>query len=193
MKVGYARVSLSDGRQDTALQIDALVEAGVDQRHIFEDKASGARDDRPALKKVLAYLKEGDTLVVWKLDRLGRSLSHLLQIVQDLNKRGIGFQSVTQSQIDTSTPEGRLFLQVIGMVSEYERELTRERTIAGLKAAERRGRKGGRPPVIDQEKIDAAIAMLEAGKPMAATARALEVARPTLISTLKRVGWKQAA
>jgi DNA invertase Pin-like site-specific DNA recombinase len=149
MLVGYMRVSSADDRQTVDLQRDALVAAGVDHRHLHADKASGARDDRPGLKACLDYLNPGDTLIVWKLDRLGRSLPHLLAIVTDLKTRGIAFRSLTE-QMDTTTPHGELLFSLFGALAQYERALTRERVMAGLAAAKRRGRKGGRPPVIDR-------------------------------------------
>lgn len=188
MLVGYMRVSSVDDRQITDLQRDALTEAGVDPRHLFQDKASGARDDRPGLKACLEYLNAGDTLVVWKLDRLGRSLSHLLSIVTDLKSRGVGFQSLTE-QMDTTTPHGELLFSLFGALAQYERALTRERVLAGLAAAKRRGRKGGRPPAIDPETLDQIIAALDDGASKASVCRTFKVARSTLIGTLERVGW----
>ena len=131
MMLGYMRVSSTDDRQSVDLQRDALLAAGVDDRHLYSDKASGARDDRPGLKVCLAYLKEGDSLVVWKLDRLGRSLSHLLSIVTDLKDRGVAFRSLTE-QMDTTTPHGELLFSLFGALAQYERALTRERVFAGL-------------------------------------------------------------
>ena len=148
MLVGYMRVSTTDDRQTVDLQRDALVATGVDHRHLHTDKASGARDDRPGLKACLDYLNAGDTLIVWKLDRLGRSLPHLLTIVTDLKARGIAFRSLTE-QMDTTTPHGELLFSLFGALAQYERALTRERVMAGLAAAKRRGRQGGRPPMID--------------------------------------------
>lgn len=147
MLVGYMRVSSDSDRQTTALQRDALIVAGVDTRHLFEDKASGARDDRPGLKTCLDYLKAGDTLVVWKLDRLGRSLPHLLDIVAGLREGGVAFRSLTEG-MDTNTPHGELLFHIFGALAQYERALTRERVQAGLAAARRRGRRGGRPTAI---------------------------------------------
>lgn len=143
MLIGYMRVSSADDRQTVNLQRDALVAAGVDDRHLHSDKASGARDDRPGLKACLEYLKADDTLVVWKLDRLGRSLPHLLTIVTDLKARGIAFRSLTE-QMDTATPHGKFLFSVFGALAQYERALTRERVVAGLAAAKRRG--SWRPP-----------------------------------------------
>ena len=148
MTVGYMRVSSTDDRQSADLQRDALLTAGVDDRHLYSDKASGARDDRPRLKACLAYLKKCDSLVVWKLDRFGRSLPHLLSIITDLKNRGVAFRSLTE-QMDTTTPHGKLLFSLIGALAQYERALTRERVMAGLAAAKRRERQGGRPPTID--------------------------------------------
>src|SRR3546814_9472108 len=140
MLVGYMRVSSADDRQTVDLQRDALLAAGVDERHLFVDKVSGARDDRPGLQACLAYLKQGDTLVVWKLDRLGRSLPHLLSIIGELRTRAIAFRSLTEA-MDTDTPHGELLFSLFGALAQYERALTRERVIAGLAAAKRRGRR----------------------------------------------------
>ena len=144
MLVGYMRVSSADDRQTVDLQRDALVAAGVDHRHFHTDKASGARDDRPGLQACLDYLNAGDTLIVWKLDRLGRSLSHLLAIVTDLKTRGIAFRSLTE-QMDTTTPHGELLFSLFGALAQYERALTRERVMIGLAAAKRRGRQMAAP------------------------------------------------
>jgi len=145
MLVGYMRVSSDNDRQSTALQRDALLAAGVDARHLFEDRASGATDDRPGLTTALDFVQPGDVLIVWKLDRLGRSLSHLLTIVTTLRERQVAFRSLTEG-MDTTTPAGELLFHVFGALAQYERALTRERVMAGLAAAQRRGRRGGRPP-----------------------------------------------
>ena len=142
--VGYARVSTTD--QSLDLQKDALKEAGCAK--LFEDALPGARDDRPGLEAALSYLREGDTLVVWKLDRLGRSLQHLIEIIRDLEKRGVGFKSLRE-HIDTTTSGGKLFFHLFGALAEFERDLIRERTQAGLAPARARGRKGGRPRAMD--------------------------------------------
>ena len=192
MLVGYMRVSSADDRQSVDLQRDALVAAGVDDRHLHTDKASGARDDRPGLKACLDYLKAGDTLVVWKLDRLGRSLPHLLTIVTDLKARGVAFRSLTE-QMDTTTPHGELLFSIVGALAQYERALTRERVVAGLAAAKRRGRRGGRPPTLDLEKVEQITAALDAGASKASVCRSFSVARSTLLDTLERVGWTAPA
>lgn len=132
MLVGYMRVSSEGDRQTTALQQDAMLSAGIDERNLFQDKASGARDDRPGLAAALEFVRPGDCLVVWKLDRLGRSLQHLLQIVNDLRKRGVGFRSLTE-QMDTTTPHGEFLFSVFGALAQYERALTRERVMSCLR------------------------------------------------------------
>jgi DNA invertase Pin-like site-specific DNA recombinase len=192
MLVGYMRVSSTDDRQTVDLQRDALVAAGVDERHLHTDKAFGARDDRPGLKTCLEYLNAGDTLIVWKLDRLGRSLSHLLAIVIDLKTRGISFRSLTE-QMDTTTPHGELLFSLFGALAQYERALTRERVMAGLAAAKRRGRQGGRPPMIDTETLERITTALDSGAGKASVCRTFKVPRSTLIGTLTRIGWTAPA
>jgi len=191
MLVGYMRVSSDNDRQSTALQRDALLAAGVDARHLFEDRASGATDDRPGLTTALDFVQPGDVLIVWKLDRLGRSLSHLLTIVTTLRERQVAFRSLTEG-MDTTTPAGELLFHVFGALAQYERALTRERVMAGLAAAQRRGRRGGRPPAITGEKLGASLAALEGGLSKAAVCRTFGVKRTTLIETLARVGWPAA-
>src|ERR671916_896229 len=142
MRTGYARVSTDD--QTLNLQLDALKAAGCAQ--IFTDRVSGAKAERPGLANALGHLRDGDTLVVWRLDRLGRSLPHLIETVTALADRGVGFKSLTES-IDTTNTGGRLIFHIFGALAEFERDLIRERTQAGLKAARARGRKGGRKPV----------------------------------------------
>jgi DNA invertase Pin-like site-specific DNA recombinase len=188
MLVGYMRVSSDSDRQTTDLQRDALLAAGVDERHLFEDHASGAKDDRPGLISALAFVRPGDVLVVWKLDRLGRSLSHLLTIVNSLRERNVAFRSLTEG-MDTTTPSGELLFHVFGALAQYERALTRERVFAGLAAAKRRGRVGGRPHAIVGEKLEVVIAALEGGMSKAAICRNFGVKRTTLIETLTRIGW----
>lgn len=191
MLIGYMRVSSDNDRQSTDLQRDALVAAGVDMRHLFEDRASGAKDDRPGLAKALDFVQPGDVLVVWKLDRLGRSLSHLLTIVTTLRERQVAFRSLTEG-MDTTTPSGEFLFHVFGALAQYERALTHERVMAGLAAAQRRGRRGGRPPAISGEKLDAILAALDGGMSKAAVCRNFGVKRTTLIETLARVGWPAA-
>ena len=146
MLIGYARISKTDGTQVLDLQKDALIVAGVKEKDIYQDEASGKRDERPGLQSCLKALREGDTLVVWKLDRLGRNLRHLINTVQDLADRGVGFRVLTGkgAEIDTTTASGKLIFGIFAALAEFERELIRERTVAGLKAARARGRKGGR-------------------------------------------------
>ncbi len=146
MKLGYMRVSKADGSQVLDLQVDALIEVGVEKKDIYQDQASGKNDDRPGLESCLKALREGDTLVVWKLDRLGRDLRHLVNTVQDLAERGIGFKVITGqgANIDTTTASGKLVFGIFAALAEFERELIRERTMAGLKSARARGKKGGR-------------------------------------------------
>ena len=140
MQIGYARVSTHD--QTLALQKDALDQAGCER--IFTDTASGARAERAGLAEALAYVRRGDTLVVWKLDRLGRSLQHLIATITALRERGVGFRSLTE-QIDTTTIGGKLIFHLFGALAEFERDIIRERTQTGLAAARTRGRRGGRP------------------------------------------------
>lgn len=156
MLVGYARVSTRD--QSHALQRDALAAAGVAK--VFHEKASGAARDRPELKAALDFMREGDTLVVWKLDRLARSTGQLIETVRDLEARGIGFRCLTQSEIDTTTAGGRLVFTIFGAIAEFEREVIRERTRAGLEAARARGRTGGRPPGLTPKDLDKARTLL---------------------------------
>lgn len=191
MLVGYVRVSTADDRQSTDLQHDALLAAGVDGRNVHSDNASGVRDDRPGLKRCLDYLCPGDVLVVWKLDRLGRSLPHLIDIVRALREGGIGFRSLTES-IDTTTPAGEFLFHVFGALAQYERSLIRERIMAGLEAAKRRGRRGGRPRRMDDEKIAAAMMLLnQPNATVSGAARAIGVPRSTLADTLIRAGHKR--
>ena len=156
MFVGYARVSTQD--QNTELQIDALKQAGCER--IFEEKASGAKRDRPELKAALNYIREGDTIVVWKFDRLARSLRQLIGTVEELEGRGIGLKSLTEN-IDTGTSGGRLVFHIFGALAEFERSIIRERTVAGLQAARARGRVGGRPKALTEDDVAAARAMLK--------------------------------
>ena len=188
MMVGYMRLSSEGDRQTTALQRDALLAAGVDDRHLYEDKASGACADRPGLARALEFARQGDCLVVWKLDRLGRSLPHLLSIVTGLRERRVAFRSLTE-QMDTTTPHGELLFSIFGALAQYERALTQERVRAGLAAAKRRGRHGGRPPEIDPERLEAIITALNGGATKAAVCRTFGTKRTTLIETLARVGW----
>ncbi|MCK0199068.1 recombinase family protein [Ancylobacter sp. 6x-1] len=155
MLVGYARVSTQD--QNPALQLDALTAAGCEK--VFTEKASGAQRDRPELAAALSYMRSGDSLVVWKLDRLARSLPQLIETVAALEDQGIGFRSMTEA-IDTTTAGGKLIFHIFGALAEFERSVIRERTRAGLKAARDRGRKGGRPPALSAADLAAAKALL---------------------------------
>lgn len=175
MLIGYARVSTQD--QNLELQRDALNKAGC--KKIFEDKISGARADRPGLVMALEILREDDTLVVWKLDRLGRSVKQLVGLVSDLQKQGVQFKSLTDS-IDTSTPSGRFFFHVMASLAEMERELIVERTHAGLETARKYGRKGGRKPKMTESKIESAKKLLASGIPPKDVAKNLGVSIPTL-------------
>ncbi|EPN27874.1 resolvase [Pseudomonas syringae pv. actinidiae ICMP 19070] len=139
MLVGYMRVSSDSDRQNTDLQRDALLSAGIDARHLFEDYASGTKDNRTGLAQALQFVRPGDVLVVWKLDRLGRSLSHLLSIVTSLRDKQVAFRSLTEG-MDTTTASGELLFHVFGALAQYERALIQERVVAGLAAAPRRGR-----------------------------------------------------
>lgn len=155
MLVGYARVSTQD--QKPALQLDALKSAGCEK--VFREKASGAQRDRPQLAAAVDYIREGDTLVVWKLDRLARSVKQLIETVEGLEARGIGFRSLTEA-IDTTTSGGKLVFHIFGALAEFERSIIRERTRAGLDAAKARGRTGGRPKKLTDADLRAAKAML---------------------------------
>ena len=165
MLVGYMRVSKADGTQTTDPQRDALLEAGVTEEQLYEDHASGKKDDRPGLTSCLKALREGDTLVVWKLDRLGRDLHHLVTTVHDLTGRGIGLRVLTGhgAAIDTTTPAGKLVFGIFAALAEFERELISERTKVGLASARARGRTGGRPFTMTPAKIR--LAMASMGKP----------------------------
>lgn len=176
MVFGYARVSTL--HQDEALQRDALRDAGCDE--ILVDTCSGATTSRPALDALLARLRPGDVVVVWRLDRLGRSLRHLIEVVSELDERGVGLRSLTES-IDTRTPGGKLIFHIFGALAEFERDLIRERTVAGLEAARARGRRGGRPSVWTPEKLATARAMYESGEhDVSAIARVLGVSRASV-------------
>lgn len=155
MKIGYARISKADGSQSLDLQMDALKKEGVSENHIYYDQMSGKKEDRPQLLGCLKALREGDTLIVWKLDRLGRNLKHLVTITKDLADRGIGFKVLAGqgANIDTTTANGRLVFSIFGALAEFEQELIRERTIAGLAAARARGRCGGRKFVLTKSQV----------------------------------------
>jgi DNA invertase Pin-like site-specific DNA recombinase len=177
MKIGYARVS-TDGQAVDA-QVEALKHAGCEE--VFSEIASGAKKDRPILKEAMAYLRSSsdDVLIVYKLDRVARSLPHLIEIMADLNERKIGFQSLSE-EINTSTPGGKLLFHVMGAISEFERDLIRERTRAGLNAARAKGRIGGRPRQMTDDKINAVRELLASGTPVKDAAAAVGVSVPTL-------------
>ncbi|MEI6267736.1 MAG: recombinase family protein [Methylococcaceae bacterium] len=162
MLIGYMRVSKIDGSQTIDLQLDALVAAGVDPKQLYEDKASGKKEDRPGLTACLKALLEGDTLLVWKLDRLGRDLRHLINTVHDLTGRGVGLKVLTGhgAAIDTSTSAGKLVFGIFAALAEFERELISERTVAGLASARARGRVGGRPFKMTAAKLRLAMAAM---------------------------------
>mgnify|MGYP003649524539 FL=1 len=183
MFIGYARVSTND--QNPELQVDALKKAGAEQ--IFQEKFTGTLRERPELSQCLRMLRQGDVLIVWKLDRLARSLKDLVEIVQDLQDRGIGFKSLTES-IDTTSSGGRLVFHIFGALAEFERDLIRERTIAGLKAARARGRKGGRKPAMSAADVKKAAAMLlDPNITKVEVAQHFRVSRTTLNAALSRL------
>jgi DNA invertase Pin-like site-specific DNA recombinase len=175
MLIDYARVSTLD--QNLDLQTDSLRTAGCER--VFSDRTSGARADRPGLRDALEYVREGDVVVVWKCDRLSRSLSHLVETVQNLERRGIGFRSLTEG-VDSTSPGGRAIFPIFAALSAVEKNLIQERTRAGLAAARQRGRIGGRPKVMTGEKIQAAIKLLATGTPPRDVAAILGVSIPTL-------------
>jgi DNA invertase Pin-like site-specific DNA recombinase len=180
LPVGYARVSTDV--QNLDLQIDALADAGTGR--VCRDTGSGSIKHRPELDACLDYLRAGDTLVVWRLDRLGRGLKHLIDLVEQLQQREIGFRSLTE-QIDTTTPAGRLQFHLFGALAEFEREIIRERARAGLAAARARGRTGGRPVSLTPEKLAAAQAMRGDGQSMTQIAHVLGLHRATLYRHLE--------
>ena len=177
---GYARVSTAE--QDTALQTDALHKAGCER--IFEDTVSGAKAERPGLTAALAYVREGDALVVWRLDRLGRSLPHLIEVISALEARSVAFRSITEN-IDTTTSGGRLIFHVFGALGQFERDLIRDRTKAGLAAAAARGRKGGRKPVINVEKLQRAREHIANGLNVREAAARLKIGKTALYVALQ--------
>ena len=185
MLIGYIRVSKSDGSQTLDLQRDALIESGVDARYIYDDLASGRKDNRPGLNSCLKALQPGNTLVVWKLDRLGRDMKHLVNLVDDLNQKDIGFKVLSGSgaEIDTTTANGRLIFGIFASLAEFERDLIRERTNAGLAAARARGRKGGRPRKMDAQTLKMAMsAMSDKNSVAHEVAKRLGITTTTLYS-----------
>lgn len=183
MLVGYMRVSTEE--QTTSLQKDALLKYGVDERNIFADVVSGASQNREGLNRVLEFLKSGDTLVVWKLDRLGRSLAHLISIITSLKEKNIAFVSLTEG-MDTTTASGELFFHIFGALAQFERSLIQQRVKAGLESAKLRGKSGGRPKAIDDEKLKAIKEALASGMSKASICRTFGVKRSTLIDSLRR-------
>ena len=189
--IGYMRVSKSDGSQTTDLQRDALLAAGVDPGHLYEDKASGKSEDRPHLDACLKALRSGDTLLVWKLDRLGRNLRHLVNIVHDLTARGVGLKVLTGqgAAIDTTSAQGKLVFGIFAALAEFERELISERTKAGLESARARGRKGGRPFKMTRAKVRLAMAsMSQPETSVAALCQELGITRQTLYRHVSPTG-----
>jgi DNA invertase Pin-like site-specific DNA recombinase len=180
MLIGYARVSTHD--QTLNLQQDALNKAGCTR--IFTDTASGAKTERKGLEEALNYVRKGDTLVVWRLDRLGRSLPHLISTMTDLEQRGIGFKSLTEN-IDTTTSGGKLIFHIFGALAEFERNLIRERTQAGLVAARVRGKKGGRPKVLTGRKLSIAQDLYDKRHPIPEILQTLKISRATLYRFIK--------
>jgi len=199
MLIGYMRVSKTDGTQSLDLQHDALLKEGVFPERIYEDLASGRKDDRPGLNACLKALQPGNTLVIWKLDRLGRDLKHLVNLIDELNQKGIGLKVLTGqgANIDTSTANGRLVFGIFAALAEFEREIIIERTKAGLAAARARGRKGGRPRKMDASALKMAMSAMADQKSVASqVAKRLNITPTTLYyyvngdGTLKEAGVK---
>lgn len=191
MYIGYARVSKADGSQVLDLQKDELEKAGVDQANIYYDMASGKKDDRPGLVSCLKALRDGDTLIVWKLDRLGRNLKHLVDTVQELAERNVGFKVLSGqgANIDTNSAAGKLVFGIFAALAEFERELIRERTIAGLKAARARGKKGGRKFQLTKNQVRLAqVAMANRDTDVADLCNELGVSRATLYRYVSPAG-----
>jgi len=183
MFIGYARVSKSDGSQVLDLQLDRLIKAGVKEENIYSDRASGVKEDRLGLESCLKALREDDVLVVWKLDRLGRNLKHLISTVDDLTQRKIGFKVLSGQgvNIDTTTPSGKMVFSIFAALAEFERELIKERTIAGLKSARARGRKGGRKFKLTKAQVRLAQAsMKNRDTSVSELCKELGITRPTL-------------
>jgi DNA invertase Pin-like site-specific DNA recombinase len=191
MLVGYCRTSLNEDRQCLDLQLDALATAGVDPRHIFIDRASGAKTRRPGLDQMLAFVKSGDVVVAWKFDRISRSALDLIKLCDELRKREVGLRSLTE-RIDTETPAGQCVMTVLSAMAQLERDVLIERVRAGLDAAAKRGRRGGRPRRMTSEAIAAARSLLSAGGNPTEVARVLGVARSTLVDSLRRTPSKEA-
>ena len=184
MKIGYARVSTAD--QNLALQKDALLQAGCEK--IFQDVASGALDSRKGLLEAIEFARKGDALIVWKLDRLGRSLKHLIEIINLLHSKEVGFVSLQES-IDTTTSGGKLVFHVFGALAEFERELIRERTTAGLKAARSRGKLGGRPKKLTGKQAEMARKLMsDPEMSVSEICQTLQISRATLYRYCTAVG-----
>ena len=178
--IGYARISTTEQKLEP--QVDALKAAGCET--VFEDVISGAKAERPGLNNALAFLRKGDTLLVWKLDRLGRSMKHLVETGTDLGDRGVGFKSLTEG-VDTTTTGGTLVFHLFGALAEFERDLIVERTQAGLKAAATRGRKGGRKPVVTLKKLEQAKAHISDGLTVREAAARLKISKTSLYNALR--------
>ncbi len=188
MQIGYVRVSKSDGSQLLDLQKDALLKAGVDPKYIYQDLASGRKDDRPGLSACIKALQPGNTLIVWKLDRLGRDMKHLVNLIDELHQKKVGFKVISGAEIDTTTANGRLIFGIFAALAEFERELIRERTQAGLAAARARGRNGGRPRKMDEHTIKMAMAAMSDRNSVAhEVAKRLNVTTTTLYTYVKEV------
>jgi len=189
MKIGYARISTSD--QHLFMQEDALKNKGCEQ--IFHDIASGTKTARPGLEEALAYLRAGDILITWKLDRLGRSVQHLIQTVKSLSERGIGFKSI-QENIDTTTSGGKLIFHIFSALAEFERDLIQERTRAGLKAARTRGRLGGRPPLLQPDQVKKMLARYDEQKlTVEEICKIFNISRPSFYNYLNKREAKKTA
>lgn len=191
MFIGYARVSKNDDSQVFDLQTDALIETGVDKENIYTDKMSGSKNDRPGLEACLKALRKDDVLVVWKLDRLGRNLKHLIETVDNLTSRGIGFKVIAGQgvNIDTTSSGGKMIFSIFGALAEYERSLIRERTVAGLKAARARGRVGGRKFQLTKAQVRLAqVAMQNRDSSVSDLCKELGVSRPTLYRYVSPIG-----
>lgn len=182
---GYARVSTDD--QELALQLDALQQAGCDEANIYSEKVSGAKSDRPALDACLAKLKDGDTLLVWRLDRLGRSMPHLVGLVEELRQNGVGFRSICDGVIDTTTASGELVFNIFSSLAQFERRLTQERTRAGLEAARARGKTGGRKPItVNDPRVKMAKALyVDKGLAINTICKQMQISRSTFYRLVK--------
>ena len=185
MYIGYARVSTNE--QNLDLQRDALLKAGCIEKNIYTDKITGLKQERKGLEQALSHLREGDTFVVWRLDRLGRSLKHLIETISNLQSQNIGFKSITEN-IDTSTATGQLIFHIFGALAEFERNLIKERTIAGLDAARSRGRRGGRPKLkITASKVAMAKKLYaDRSNSVDEICKTLSISKPTLYRYVKK-------